>query len=81
MQLNSDIVILYKEGDYEMVDRVVKKHILVTVHCKTFLVHYKDKCEAEEAELAYQIPCPHCHQSYIGKMGTQFKTRRDEREQ
>ena len=75
----SQVVILYIVGFSERVDRVLKKHVVVTVMrphttLRHVLVHPKDKAEPEEqGELVYQIPWNSCSAACIGETGILFR--------
>jgi len=75
------VVLPYKEGLSQRVQRVFNKHGISTSFkphqtLRNLLVHPKDKRDVKEtSDCVYEIPCLNCEKSYIGETARLFGTR------
>ncbi|XP_035672164.1 uncharacterized protein LOC118413102 [Branchiostoma floridae] len=78
------VIIPYVKGVTEPLERVFRKHGIVTAvkpktTLRSLLVHPKDKQEdLAKTDCVYRIPCQSCDQVYIGETGRTFGTRLEE---
>ena len=77
------MIIQYVKETSERIAKIYKKYRITTVMkpvntLRQNLVHPKDKIPQEKSSGAvYQIPCKNCENSYIGKTGKEYSTRKN----